>query len=104
MKDAMEAEALEVDCDRPEAALRAMLEAQRDGRLRVDEIVMHGALLHVVGRDVVQRQDVIAEVALRAGAGLRSTELIAPSLEDVFIARVRAGSGAGASAAPERAP
>jgi ABC-2 type transport system ATP-binding protein len=80
----MRGQVLEIDCTDPQAAmevLRAM------GVF--DEVSLYGALLHVVAegiRDYRQR----IEAALReAGVEIRGMDVIAPSLEDVFIASVR---------------
>jgi hypothetical protein len=54
-----------------------------------DEMALYGALIHVVAKGVEARR-VEIEMALReAGAEIRSIHVIAPSLEDVFIASVR---------------
>jgi len=80
----MPGQVLEIDCTQPRVAL---------GILRsmglFDEVALYGALIHVVAQDVdVQRARI--EVTFRAaGVEIHSMEIIAPSLEDVFIANVR---------------
>jgi ABC-2 type transport system ATP-binding protein len=75
-QEKMRGQVLEIDC-----VLRAM------GLF--GEVSLYGALIHIVvaGADEYRAQ---VESALRAaGIGIRSMDIIAPSLEDVFIASVR---------------
>jgi len=80
----MRGQVLEIDCSKPELAMSAL----RDLAL-FDEISLYGALIHVVAEGIeVHRPQVVA--ALReSGVEIRSMDIIAPSLEDVFIASVR---------------
>jgi len=60
----------------------------------VTDAAMFGRALHVTVRDVAEARSAI-ETGLRdAGIELRSLERIVPSLEDVFVARIRAAGGA----------
>jgi ABC-2 type transport system ATP-binding protein len=79
-RDKMRGQVVEVDCDAPDRALAALRALGQ-----FNQVSLYGALLHVV-------TDAPSEVgaALRAAdIGVRSSAVIAPSLEDVFIASAR---------------
>jgi ABC-2 type transport system ATP-binding protein len=80
----MDGQVLEVDCDQPAQALRVLRELPG-----LDEIVLYGALVHVVAPQVATRRQEIRTTLQEAGITVRTLELIAPSLEDAFIASVR---------------
>jgi ABC-2 type transport system ATP-binding protein len=82
----MQGQVLEIDCDQPDVAIKVL---QRMGRFR--EVALYGALVHVVAEGVERHQRQIKQALSEAGAGLRTMDIIAPSLEDVFIANVRQG-------------
>ena len=80
----MHGQVLEVDCDQPEVAIATLRQLGL-----FEEVALYGALIHVVAEGV-EAHRVQIEMALRkAGAEIRSMDVIAPSLEDVFIASVR---------------
>jgi ABC-2 type transport system ATP-binding protein len=80
----MRGSVLEIACDRPDEAL-ALLR-----RLNAfDEVALYGRLIHVVAADVAEQQQHIAQALTGAGIAVQSIDLIAPSLEDVFISNVR---------------
>jgi hypothetical protein len=58
-----------------------------------DEVALYGSLIHVVAEDVERRRPLISEALGEKGAGVRSMDLIPPSLEDVFISSVREATG-----------
>ena len=80
----MRGQVLEVDCDRPDQALRALREL--DG---LDEVALYGALIHVVAEGIAERRQEIEGVLTSAGLVVRALDIIAPSLEDAFISSVR---------------
>ncbi|MBN1953881.1 MAG: ABC transporter ATP-binding protein [Anaerolineae bacterium] len=80
----MKGQVLEIDCDRPETAIGVL--RQIDG---LDEVALYGALIHVVGKDVAKRCVAIEQALAKASIQIQAMDVIAPSLEDVFIARVR---------------
>ena len=80
----MDGQVLEVDCDQPAQALR-VLRTLPD----LDEVVLYGALVHVVAQKVAARRQEIQDTLQEAGIAVRTLDLIAPSLEDAFIASVR---------------
>ena len=52
-------------------------------------VALYGALIHVVGEDVQAHRHEIERVLREVDVTVRTIDLIAPSLEDVFIANVR---------------
>jgi ABC-2 type transport system ATP-binding protein len=85
----MRGQVLEIDCDRPEVAIPALREMGT-----FDEVALYGALIHAVAADVDALQPRIEQVLQQADVGLHSVQVIAPSLEDVFISSVRAPAAA----------
>ncbi len=82
--DKMRGQVLEIDCDRPDVAIGTL--RQMDG---FEEVALYGALIHVVADGVAAREAAIAQALAEAGVGVRTMDVIAPSLEDVFISSVR---------------
>lgn len=80
----MRGQVLEVNCDAPDKALRALRELQG-----LEDVSLYGALIHVVAEGVAGRRQEIQERLTEAGVSVRSLDVIAPSLEDVFISSVR---------------
>jgi ABC-2 type transport system ATP-binding protein len=80
----MRGQVLEIDCDDPAQALRALREL---GGL--DEVALYGALIHVVAGEIAARRQEIEDLLTGAGVMVRALDVIAPSLEDVFISSVR---------------
>ena len=80
----MQEQVIEIDCDPVDVALVALREAKL-----FDEVALYGSMIHAIGHAV---DDKIARVrALLASQKIvvKSAEIILPSLEDVFIARLR---------------
>jgi ABC-2 type transport system ATP-binding protein len=86
----MRGEVLEVAPDNPAQAVALLREAQAGGRLPADEIALYGSLVHVAGEAMGARQAQIADILSAGGVNPGGMEVIAPSLEDVFIESVRA--------------
>jgi ABC-2 type transport system ATP-binding protein len=84
-REKMHGQVLEVDCDQPDVAVGRLRGAGRLAERDV-QVALYGALLHVVAEDVASLRPVIKEELAQAGIDIRSMELIAPSLEDVFVA------------------
>ncbi len=80
----MRGQVLEVDCDKPDQALRALREFEG-----LDEVALYGALIHVVAEGIAERRQEIEGVLTSAGLEVRALDVIAPSLEDAFISSVR---------------
>jgi ABC-2 type transport system ATP-binding protein len=80
----MQGQVLEIDCDEPDTAINVLREMEL-----FDEVALYGALIHVVDEDVEQYKGHIAQALAESGVQIHSMDIIAPSLEDVFIANVR---------------
>jgi len=80
----MHGQVLEIDCSAPEAAMGTLRAANL-----FDEVSLYGALIHVVAEGVVAHRPHIRQILEEIGIKTRSMEIIAPSLEDVFIASAR---------------
>jgi hypothetical protein len=57
-----------------------------------EEVALYGALIHVVAEDIGLHKPRIKEVLTKVGVQVRAMDVIAPSLEDVFISNVRSNS------------
>ena len=88
----MRGQVLEVDCDDPAAAI-SILRAMD----AFEEVALYGALVHAVAHDVRALEPEIADRLVSSGVHVRSMDVIAPSLEDVFISSVRGQSHAAAT-------
>jgi ABC-2 type transport system ATP-binding protein len=75
---------MEIDCAAPEVAMGLLRETGL-----FDEVSLYGALIHVVAEGAEAYRPKIKAALKEAGVEIRSMEIIAPSLEDVFIASVR---------------
>jgi len=85
----MQGQVLEIDCEKPDSAIATL---QQMGVF--DEVALYGALIHVVAEDVSEHRDSIAQALSEVGVQVHAIDVIAPSLEDVFIANVRNNSQA----------
>ena len=54
-----------------------------------EEVALYGALIHVVADRVAGHKPRIAQALTEVGVHVRAMDVIAPSLEDVFISNVR---------------
>jgi len=89
IKDQMAEQVLEIDCDQADRALAALRDATEAGRLALTELALYGALIHAVAGDVAALRPQIQQILIEAGVVTRTMDVIAPSLEDVFIASVK---------------
>jgi ABC-2 type transport system ATP-binding protein len=80
----MRGQVLEIDCTRPDVAMGALRAANL-----FEEVSLYGTLIHVVTEDIETQQARIEAMLGEAGVEIRSIDVIAPSLEDVFIASMR---------------
>lgn len=80
----MRGDVLEVEVDQPERAVRAL-----KGRPEFDEVALYGKRVHVVAEHVLAYEPLVRTLLSEAGITVQSTLVIPPSLEDVFIAKVR---------------
>jgi ABC-2 type transport system ATP-binding protein len=81
----MRGQVLEINCDDPSTAIPALR-----GMGVFEEVALYGALIHAVAPDAAALKSEIGRVLLQAGVHVRTMDVIAPSLEDVFISSVRA--------------
>ena len=80
----MRGQVLEIDCDRPDVAVPTLRELGL-----FEEVALYGALIHVVTNDARTHEAIIRKTLQERGVTLRTMDLIAPSLEDVFISSVK---------------
>ncbi len=80
----MPAQVLEIDSTPSEVALTAL----RAARL-FDEVALYGTLIHAIGADAREKILPAREILRARNVIVKSIEVIVPSLEDVFIARLR---------------
>ncbi len=85
----MRGQVLEIDCEHPEVAIPALR-----GMGEFEEVALYGALIHAVAPDVEGLVPEIHKQLTASGVNVRAINLIAPSLEDVFISSVRAPKAA----------
>ncbi len=86
----MQGQVLEIDCTHPDVAIGLLREMDV-----FEEVALYGALIHVVADGVAEQKPRIAQALAEAGVQVRAMDVIAPSLEDVFISNVRNNSGIG---------
>jgi len=80
----MSGKVLEIDCSAPEAAMRILR-----GTGLFQDVSFYGALIHLVTEDVQTHRPQVEQALQAEGVQVHSIDVIAPSLEDVFIASVR---------------
>ncbi len=80
----MKGQVLEIDCLEPDVALSSLREASV-----FDEVALYGALIHVVGEDLDSHRPLIERLLQERDVEIRSMDIIAPSLEDVFISSIK---------------
>ena len=80
----MKGQVMEIDCLNPDLALSTL----RDSSL-FDEVALYGALIHVVGEDLESHRPAMERLLQERGIEIRSMDIIAPSLEDVFISSIK---------------
>ncbi len=89
MAGGMGSQVLEIAPLDPAATMHLLRQAWEAGDLAVDEIALYGALVHVVAKDISRTEESILEILAGAGVEVSHMAVIAPSLEDVFIASMR---------------
>ncbi|HDQ71870.1 MAG TPA: ABC transporter ATP-binding protein [Chloroflexi bacterium] len=80
----MRGQVLEVDCDRPDVAMVVLQEMDL-----FEEVALYGALIHVVAQDIGHYETRIERALADVDVHVQAMDVIAPSLEDVFISSVR---------------
>ncbi|MBL7066041.1 MAG: ABC transporter ATP-binding protein [Anaerolineae bacterium] len=82
--DKMQGQVLEIDCTQPDVAIGLLREMDL-----FEEVALYGALIHVVAEGIADYKPRIGQSLAEAGVQVRAMDVIAPSLEDVFISNVR---------------
>jgi len=83
-ENVMHGQVLEIDCEQPEAAILALR------RLGIfDEVALYGALIHVIADNGENHKPTILKTLQDEGIKVTSVDLIAPSLEDVFVSSLQ---------------
>jgi ABC-2 type transport system ATP-binding protein len=85
----MAGQVIEISPDNPPEAMRLLKLAHTEGRLAVDDVALYGAQIHVVAKDAQAVMDSIAAVLQSGGVQAEPLDVIAPSLEDVFLSCIR---------------
>ncbi|MGB8643820.1 MAG: ABC transporter ATP-binding protein [Anaerolineae bacterium] len=80
----LHAQVVEIDCDHLDTALTLL---RNSGAF--DEVALYGSTLHALAPDAVQQLEPALDLLRANGVAIHSAVAIVPSLEDVFIARLR---------------
>jgi ABC-2 type transport system ATP-binding protein len=83
-REKMHGQVLEIDCSAPDVAVKVL---RQTGHFA--EVVLYGALVHVVAEEVNNYRTAVESLLVEAGLTVGSMTVISPSLEDVFIASAR---------------
>ena len=83
-QEQMRGQVLEIDCAAPDRALLALRDMDC-----FDEISLYGAQIHAVAAGAEVQMPSVAQRLADLGIAVYSLAIIPPSLEDVFISRVR---------------
>ena len=83
-ENVMLGQVLEIDCDQPEAAILALRQLDL-----FDEVALYGALIHVITENGEGHKSTIFKALRDEGIKVESIDLIAPSLEDVFVSSLK---------------
>jgi ABC-2 type transport system ATP-binding protein len=81
----MKGQVIEIASDDATATMAVL----RAADLPLDEIALYGSLVHVTAQNVEELREPIEEKLSKAGVTVENMAVIEPSLEDVFISRMR---------------
>ncbi len=79
---------LEIIAEKPDAAIRVLKAAQKDGAVPLGEVALYGAAIHAVVPSGTEYKEVVRTLLAAQGIQVRSIDWIAPTLEDVFVSSV----------------
>jgi hypothetical protein len=82
----MRGQVLEIGPDDPGKAVAVLRAASEAHRLRLEEVALYGAMVHVVAPEVEKQMEAVIAELLSAGVEPGEMAVIEPSLEDVFVA------------------
>ena len=80
----MQEQVIEIDCTPIDAALITLRESKLFG-----EVALYGSLIHAIGFDLAEKIPQVENLLKAQKVSVNSIGIIVPSLEDVFIARLR---------------
>jgi ABC-2 type transport system ATP-binding protein len=83
-RDKMRGQVLEIDCTQADAAMSVLRQMGA-----FEDVALYGTLIHAVTEDAISSKPRIAQGLAEAGVRVRAIDVVAPSLEDVFISSVR---------------
>ena len=83
-RDRMRGQVLEIDCTQPDVAMSVL--RQTDA---FEDVALYGTLIHTVTEDAAAAKPRITQALTEAGVKVQAVDIVAPSLEDVFISSVR---------------
>jgi ABC-2 type transport system ATP-binding protein len=86
----MHGQVLEIEPSDAIQAVKVLRSAKVAGRLPVEELELYGSLVHVVAPQIRKYERTITSELRRAGIRPGQMSIIEPSLEDVFIASMKA--------------
>ncbi len=85
----MQGKVIELSPEDPLEAMRLLKDARAVGQLRVDDVALYGAQIHVIAENVVDAKQQIAAVLQAGHVKFDPLDVILPSLEDVFLSSIR---------------
>jgi ABC-2 type transport system ATP-binding protein len=80
----MRGQVLEIDCTQPDIAMSVL--RQMDA---FEDVALYGTLIHTVTEDAASSKPRITQALTEAGIQVQAIDVVAPSLEDVFISSVK---------------
>lgn len=80
----MRVQVMEIECTPSDVALSILRNLNS-----FDEVALYGARIHVIAPEIAQKETVIRQALSQASVHIAEMRLIPPSLEDVFISRIR---------------
>jgi ABC-2 type transport system ATP-binding protein len=86
----MRGEVLEIEPSDPIKAVKVLRGMQSSHRLPLEDVELYGSLVHIIGPEMEKHQPSIADELKLADIDPGQMSIIEPSLEDVFIASMRA--------------
>ncbi len=87
-QEEIEGQVLEIDCEAPNRARAILADIEA-----LDEVTHYGAKIHAMADEVEAQIPHITRVLEEAGLRVHAMDVIQPSLEDVFMAKMKSDSG-----------
>jgi ABC-2 type transport system ATP-binding protein len=89
-REKMKGQVLEISPSNPATAIQVLKALQSSGSITIKEFELYGSKVHVIIKDPEQYRLAIEDALRNANIKLIEINLIEPSLEDVFIASMKA--------------